>query len=823
MGGGALGHGLRPPHGGDVVAQLRHQHRGGLLGVVAHAVAGPAHHQPAAGGQQGFEHELAVVVAARAVAGAQVSGQGHQVEVAAQAAPGVVAVVHAQQAQHFKRNGTHGHQGAEGHATGPEALVEAGHFQRLQPRMAEHRHVHVIAKSGLGAGLAPGRECGIQRGHGFLVGLVGRGKAGLQQVAATLHPHLGGSRLAGLRPPVQQHPDEVGQAARQLGIQPADFGIRLGGAPAFQLGHVGQRAGGIAHEHALQGKPGRVLLAATGQPQLLAVGRVQPPAHARAAHPPDELGQLLGSKAKPRGQGGHFQQVGQLAQAATLGGHAQQPLQRRHHQAAGLGAEVGNVEGDVTPVVALVLAEHGPDGGGHGFDVGHHHHHIAGLQRSGLARLAGGVQPQQQLVVQHLQLTHRAVRGVKANGRIGGFQRPNGRIATQRLQIADAVLHAGEQRGVGGFLAVVKHIDARQVEPGLGGGGIVVRVQLADEVAPLAAPGGQQRVGMLVHVLQGHHRQVGSVACGLAAALGFEQLAPLHDVAPVVLARVGHGQQHLAMLAQGGQRLQRGAGQMAHAVHHHAPRHPVTEVFVALQPVEHLPVQSRACGGLLALIQRLHHSLPEHGLPALIGRQGFMGAVSPDQLMAALHPELQPVCAVILVLVQQIGQTCSQLNPTVGFLRAQIALHRGKFRQGQQAGQHLHQPPGEGQFVQRRVARHRTRTQNLPVGAPDEAPRQLHPHRGAHAGLPRHVHLEPLGHAIALHQHHFFFQRVERMQTQPVDHSLRQIFGTVAMQRNESGGNGTAQARLLCGQGLRLTDEQHTIRHFDPRHGTAVR
>ena len=162
---------------------------------------------------------------------------------------------------------------------------------------------------------------------------------------------------------------------------------------------------------------------------------------------------------------------------------------------------------------------------------------------------------------------------------------------------------------------------------------------------------------------------------------------------------------------------------MAHAVHHHAPRHPATEVFFALQPVEHLLVQSRAGGGLLALIQRLHHRLPEHGLPALIGRQGFMGAVGPDQLMAALHPELKPIGAVVLVLIQQIGQTCRQLNPTVGFLRAQIALHRGKFRRGKQAGQHLHQPPDEGQFVQRRVAGHRTSTQNLPVGAPDEAPR----------------------------------------------------------------------------------------------------
>src|SRR2546427_1170640 len=42
-----------------------------------------------------FEHELAVIVAARAVAGALLAGQRHQVEVAARGAARIVAIVHA--------------------------------------------------------------------------------------------------------------------------------------------------------------------------------------------------------------------------------------------------------------------------------------------------------------------------------------------------------------------------------------------------------------------------------------------------------------------------------------------------------------------------------------------------------------------------------------------------------------------------------------------------------------------------------------------------------------------------------------------------------
>ena len=160
-GGQALGAACAP-QGVNLVAQLRHQHRGRLLAVVAHAAPAPADVQRAACRQQGFEHQLAIVVAARAVAGAAHSGQTQQVEVGSGAAAWVVAVVHAQQTDHLERDCPHRHEGAKGHASGPKALLELGHFERLQPGRAGHRQRHALGKIGLVGGAGPVAESLVQ-------------------------------------------------------------------------------------------------------------------------------------------------------------------------------------------------------------------------------------------------------------------------------------------------------------------------------------------------------------------------------------------------------------------------------------------------------------------------------------------------------------------------------------------------------------------------------------------------------------------------------------------------------------------------------------
>ena len=160
--GGALLDQRRAPAGAEVIHQLGHQHRGRLQAVVAHTAPAPAQVQQPACGQQRLEHELAVVFAARAVTGTGHAGQAHEVKVRALAAPGVVTVVHAQQANHLKRYGAHGHEGAKSHAAGLEALVEARQLKGIEPGAAGHFKAQVLAKTGLLTGQLPGGQSVFQ-------------------------------------------------------------------------------------------------------------------------------------------------------------------------------------------------------------------------------------------------------------------------------------------------------------------------------------------------------------------------------------------------------------------------------------------------------------------------------------------------------------------------------------------------------------------------------------------------------------------------------------------------------------------------------------
>ena len=317
---------------------------------------------------------------------------------------------------------------------------------------------------------------------------------------------------------------------------------------------------------------------------------------------------------------------------------------------------------------------------------------------------------------------------------------------------------------------------------------------------------------MLVHVFHGDGGQVHALGAGAVAALldVAQQLAALDDVAPVVAAGVGHSQHHLGVRCQRLQRVQGGAGQMAHTKHHDPPRHAAGQRPGACpQALDDLAVQAGAQHGVLLGCQVVQQGAPQQGLPALVGGHGGFGLAGVDQHLAPLCPGLQPVDAVVLVLVEQVGQPGGQLQRAVGPLPLQVAPHGGegllRRRPFQQAGQEAHQAPGLGPLVQRRDARHRLRAQHLPIGAPQKAPRQLHPGGGAHARLAGQLHLEPLGHAIALHEHDFFFERVQRVLAQPGDDGLGQRFGLVAVQGDPAGGNGrqggggTGQGHLVVG------------------------
>ncbi len=88
------------------------------------------------------------------------------------------------------------------------------------------------------------------------------------------------------------------------------------------------------------------------------------------------------------------------------------------------------------------------------------------------------------------------------------------------------------------------------------------------------------------------------------------------------------------------------------------------------------------------------------------------------QPVAALGPVGQPVGAVHLVLVEQVGQALGQLvalaQVVVGPRGSGAAARR--LRSVQQAGQQAHQPPGQRRLVQRRLARE-CRRRRAPSGS----------------------------------------------------------------------------------------------------------
>ena len=509
----------------------------------------------------------------------------------------------------------------------------------------------------------------------------------------------------------------------------------------------------------------------------------QAPANARARHPARERGQVFVFQAKAGRERGHFEQLDQLAHAAALLRQGQQPFDRMDQRTDGLRTQVGNVIGDETRIAALVLAKHSADRWGHDFDVGHHDHHVAWRQR-----LGRGVEPLQQLVVQHFEFAHRAVRHAERDRCVVLAQRLGWGAAARRLQVADAALQLREQTRAVFAGHIVKKVQARPLRDLLGRLQVVKSVELANEVASLPPPSGQERGRVQMHLRQRQATQrLASV--GVTSPLGLQTFSPVDDVAPVVLARVGHGQQHLAVRSQRRQHLQQLPRHVAHAKHRHAPRHGAGQRLARLQ-VSQRPRMQRGAGGLaLSLVQSGQHAPPQFGLPQLVFAQLIMPS-SLAQHVAPGGPVLQPVGSVNLVLVKQVGQSTGQLQQAVRLVASQETRHGLEHRVLQAAGQQGHQPPGHGQFVERRVGRHVVLAQHLPVSAPQKARRQLHPRGRAHPTLVRQFDLDPLGHAVALHQHDFTLQRVQRVRTQPARQGVGQHLRAVAVQGNEAGRNG---------------------------------
>ena len=121
-----------------VVQQLRDHHRGRGFALVALRAAGVGDVERVAGGEQALQKELAIIIAARTVAGPRLPA--HEVEAERAILARKRGVAHAEQADHAKGHAAHRLQGAERGAPGEEA--EAGVpvlDHRLEMRMGDFK------------------------------------------------------------------------------------------------------------------------------------------------------------------------------------------------------------------------------------------------------------------------------------------------------------------------------------------------------------------------------------------------------------------------------------------------------------------------------------------------------------------------------------------------------------------------------------------------------------------------------------------------------------------------------------------------------------
>ena len=396
--------------------------------------------------------------------------------------------------------------------------------------------------------------------------------------------------------------------------------------------------------------------------------------------------------------------------------------------------------------------------------------------------------------MQYLDLALRAVGDVEHDRAVGRVGLVVG-VFGQRHEVANARLHLRQQCVAG---ALVEQIDLRALEALPGRQGIVEGIELAHEIAALPAPRGEQRVGVGVHLVERNGRQIAPLAQRVAAPFHAQQLAAFDDVGPVVAAWVRHGQQYLALLRQGGQRLQGLHRHMGHAEQHDAPGHRRHRRGARIERGEKTPVQLRSGGGAFVLAQRGEQFAPQCGLPALVWRQrgGPLGPTKPtspaegrSQHVMPGRPRIEPVAAVDLVLIEKIGQALGELKAARHVAVAQEARQWFEARARQQPGQALHQAPGERQLVQRRLGRHRVGAQHLAVSAPQEAAGQLHARGRADAAARGQRHLEPLRHAVALDQKNLFLERLQGAAAQPLEHRLGEQFGPVAVEHQQAGSN----------------------------------
>ncbi|TLD46937.1 MAG: hypothetical protein FAZ92_00786 [Accumulibacter sp.] len=650
--------------------------------------------------QQGFEKEIAIVFAPRPVAGAVIAS--HEVEIGRRPAARIIAVVHAEQADATKRDGAHRHQRGEGDRAGEEALRQAAGIEAGEPVRADHRQRQIGAQRGGVARFLPALQRALELQQGKGVGIVVGSEEVGQQLAQASTPGGDRRRAAQRLPVLLQTLDQLQQRPEQRGVDTADLVVGLDPLPGAGVG-----ADGVAEQHpAAAEQPGirRRGLRRPRQAEARAVLGVQAPADAGTTDPAMQQRQVLVGDREAASQRRHLEQVEHVTRRQPRLRQRQQLLERLQQRVALPPRLVDDGERQVTRIIGGQQAEHRLHMRCVDADVGHHDDDVVRTQAR--VCVAGG----EELVVHDLDLALRAVRDVETQRMILPRidRRPAGARFVQRPQVEDVVLQLLQQAGhAAGFeeldpLPGCRQLPlARQLLP-------VAVVEEADEIAPLLAPGRQQRLRM--HVQQ-FRRQLGrhSLPPSLAAAAAAQEVAVGDDVGPVMPARVVHADQDLRPPRQHGENLERLLWQAGDAKDQQAPRQsvrppgrgPLPRPFHEGGMNRGTPGGSRHAGGCRAGGDIGQQCAPQRCLPTLPAGQRPAVAAAVGQDVAARCPGGQPVRAIHLILIEEVGQPLGQLEALalVAVVREE-GVQRLVLGPAAEFRQQAQQPPEQPLFVE---------------------------------------------------------------------------------------------------------------------------
>ncbi len=151
------------------------------------------------------------------------------------------------------------------------------------------------------------------------------------------------------------------------------------------------------------------------------------------------------------------------------------------------------------------------------------------------------------------------------------------------------------------------------------------------------------------------------------------------------------------------------------------------------------------------LARIFHQPGPERRLPLLRFAQSVDGL--------ALLPAVEPFRAVDQILVIKIGDARGELKQlALIVVVVEIVLQRAKRLFAQQVRQQRHQLPTHAGFI--KGAFFGNAGQHAHEHIPNKGGGQRKGDIGGDAELLRQLHLQPLRHARALHQHHFRLERI---------------------------------------------------------------